>query len=131
MPWHFETQADDQTITGTTMLAIDVDPRILRLRLGLAIRTGGDPELYSGAVIRRFFPIEHIHWPPLVTWLGGAEATTLLARIEAGYTGTRLWSGDWTGEWTADAVAALDALHESLSDRAHHPAPSSDSSDSG
>ncbi len=119
MAWHFETPADDQTITATTLLAVDVDPRIQRLRLGLVIRTGGDPELYSGAVIRRFFLVERIHWPPLVGWLGGATATALLARIAAGYTGTRLWSGDWTGEWTADAIAALDDLHAALSERAH------------
>ncbi|MFT5681607.1 MAG: hypothetical protein ACI8RZ_002513, partial [Myxococcota bacterium] len=114
----FETQADDQTITGTTLLAVDIDPRITRLRLGLAIRTGGEPALWNGAVIRRFLTVHHIHWPPLVTWLGGAEAGRLLARIEAGYTGTRLWSGDWTGEWTADAFDALDALHEALGDQA-------------
>ncbi|MDG1479315.1 MAG: hypothetical protein P8R54_06970 [Myxococcota bacterium] len=124
MAWHFETRADDQTITPTTLLAVDIDPRMLRLRLGLAIRTGGDPELYSGAVIRRFFLVEHIHWPPLVTWLGGATAAALLARIAAGYTGTRLWSGDWTGEWTVDAIAALDDLHAALSTRAVPPTAS-------
>jgi hypothetical protein len=119
MSWHVETQADEQTITATTLLAVDIDPRIHRLRLGLAIRSGGDPELYSGAVIRRFLPIEHVRWPPLVAWLTGAEAGGLLARIAAGYTGTRLWSGDWTGEWTEDALDALATLHESLTDRAH------------
>jgi hypothetical protein len=124
MAWHFETQADEQTITAITLLAVDVDPRIKRLRLGLVIRTGGGPELYSGAVIRRFFPIEHIHWPPLVSWLGGAVAADLLTRIAAGYTGARLWSGDWTGEWTADAIAALDTLHAALSEQAHCAADS-------
>ena len=118
MNWRIEAQADQQTITGTTLLALDIDPRIPRVWLGLRIRTGGDPELYSGAIIRRFLTVEQIAWAPVVAWLSGADGARLLARISAGYTGTRLWSGDWTGEWTDDALDALDALHTAVSEQA-------------
>lgn len=115
MSWRIETEADAQEITSTTLLAIDIDPRVPRLLLGLRIRTGGEPALWNGAMIRRFFTVERTCWRPAVDWLHGEAATGLLARILAGYTGTRLWSGDWTGQWSEDALQALDALHEALS----------------
>lgn len=121
MSWQIETEADEQEITSTTLLAIDVDPRVSQLRLGLRIRTGGEPALWNGAMIRRFFTVERTCWRPVVAWLRGDTAAALLARIQAGYTGTRLWSGDWTGQWSTDALQALDALHEALSARVEQP----------
>ena len=115
MAWQIEAEAAEQAITSTTLLAMDVDPRAPRLQLGLRIRTGGEPALWNGAMIRRFFTAERVRWSPLVDWLQGEAAAILLARILAGYTGTRLWSGDWTGQWSADALEALDALHATLS----------------
>ena len=115
MSWRIDTEADEQEITSTTLLAIDIDPRIPRLQLGLRIRTGGEPALWNGAMIRRFFTVTHTRWPPVVAWLRGEAAAALLSRIQAGYTATRLWSGDWTGQWSEDALEALDDLHQALS----------------
>ena len=129
--WQIRVDAPAQSITGTTLLAVDVDPRVPALNLGLRIRTGGEPALWNGAMIRLFLTVESVTWAPLAGWLAEEEAAALLARVEAGYTGTRLWSGDWTGQWSEDALAALEALHDGLNDRAHQGAPSAVSSDSG
>ena len=115
--WQIETEAADQEITGTTLLAVDIDPRIHTLRLGLRIRTGGEQALWNGAMVRRFLMVESIHWPPIAAWLSGEEATALLDRIDAGYVGSQLWSGDWLGQWSEDARMALDSLHAAVGAR--------------
>jgi hypothetical protein len=109
MPW--QIRIDEGTVATATMaLAVDVDPRTRTLSLGLRPRTGGGPEIASGAVARTFLEVDAVSWESAIAWLAGEEAAALLARMEAGYEVETLWTGDLLASWSEDAFAAGAAM---------------------
>lgn len=114
--WTVTAEPGD-AVDDTVGLAVDVDPRTRTLNLGVRILSGGAPELWYGAVVRRFFEGERADWTSASDWLASEQAAALLAAIEAGYEARQAWTGDWTGHWTPEAAAALDALHRGIAAR--------------
>ncbi len=101
----------------TVGLAMDLDPRVPSLHLGVRILSGGTPDVRCGAVYRRFFPGARADWSASLDWLTRPPATDLLAAILAGYHAELLWSGDCFVRWTPAALAAAERLHTELSAR--------------
>jgi hypothetical protein len=71
----------------------------------------GDLDDASGAVARSFYPRRAGDIEPVLAWLRGEEAQSLLATIEAGYHCELLWSGDPVATWTGSAWEAGHQLY--------------------
>lgn len=101
----------------TVGLAMDLDPRVPSLRLGVRILSGGTADVLGGAIYRRFFPGDRADWSASLDWLARPAAAELLATILDGYRAEVLWSGDCSARWTPAALAAADQLHTEISYR--------------
>ena len=113
--WHVEAGGDTQVVTDSTRaLAIDIDPRQQRIRLGLQITSGGPQELWQGAVFRRFFGVSSARWATAVDWLNSKEAQRSLDTIAQGYTAEMLWTGDWVAQWSEEAIDAAHAIYDAI-----------------
>ena len=116
---------EDPTATAKALdrgevLALDIDPRRPELRLQAQQPGIGDAEVGQRAKYRQWLgaggsdPIDEAE---LLTvgaaaraWLHTPESAHLLARVQAGYSCTRYWTGDELGEWSEDAWAAANAI---------------------
>ena len=96
---------------GTNQPAMDVDPRRRTVRLGLRARSGGGPEIASGAVARTFFSGEVTDWSAAEAWLRSDDATALLDAIAGGQDVDVIWTGDLVVRWSETALSAGRELH--------------------
>jgi hypothetical protein len=110
MSWSIVAETGVPT-DGTNAPAMDVDPRRRTVRLGLRARSGGGPEIASGAVARTFFSGEVADWGAAEAWLRSEHAQALLDELAAGQDIDVIWSGDLVVRWSESALAAGRELH--------------------
>lgn len=95
---------------GQRALAVELDPRVPQATLVWRTLGLGAPEVGSRAMFRQFLEGVDGDLEPAERWLRGPQATALLDRISAGYSGSMTWSGDFVGRWTPDAWGAAEQV---------------------
>ncbi len=120
--WTVQCEALEQAVgRDPEALAIEIDPRVRIIHLGLRPLGATSQEVDSGAVLRRFIDAPAVHWGPIREWLLGPEAGELLQEISAGYTAEQLWSGDWQAQWSKPAWEAAHSLHQAITQKLQAP----------
>ena len=116
-PWSVvcpSLQSIDLPDYQSPVVVMDVGVRCIRL-----VVAAPNTELHgerSGSVVRRFLVGREVDWTQAVTWLGGADAKTLMSQLDANITRTSLWSGDVVVDWSDAAVTAANALFKGIGD---------------
>ena len=93
-------------------LALDVDPRALRVTLAPRPMGLGSAEVGQRVIYRVFY--EGAATAGAAAWLAGADAAALLDAVVAGYKSWLTWSGDPMGEWSEAALVAVEALAQGV-----------------
>ena len=90
--------------------AVEIQPRFQRVVLAGRVRGHGTHDIGMRVSFQRYgSPVDEAE-----AVFASPQVLALLARIDAGWSMSVLWSGDAVGEWTEDAWDAAIALSEAV-----------------